>query len=134
MGGRFGARIGVVEVVARNELELALQRRLDRGDADLTVTLHAVAVAAGEQRALPKHRKIERGSGAKLLVVEIAADGAGYDRSDTPPWQRRRHAHHAKERRELEFETPRHGPDHAILVEGNDDVARLIKVVRQCAR
>jgi hypothetical protein len=78
--------------------ETTLQRGLDRGDADFAVALHAMAVAAGKQRARHEHRQIQFGAGAELLVVEIAAHGARDQRGDAAPGRRRRYAHHAEER------------------------------------
>src|SRR5580704_18353657 len=73
MGVGLGARIFECEIVTHDELEHPAQRRLDRGDADFTIALGSVAVAAGKQSALGEHRQVERSAGRQLLVVEIAA-------------------------------------------------------------
>ena len=51
--------------------EAALQRGLDRGDADLAVALDAMAVAAGKQRARHEHRQIEFCAGASSLLSRL---------------------------------------------------------------
>ncbi len=76
MRGRFGAGIVEPQVLAHRQLEASLQRGLDRGDTDFAIALHAMAVAAGKQRARHEHRQIELCTGREFLVVEIAAHGA----------------------------------------------------------
>jgi len=50
---------------------------LERGQGNLAVALHGVAVSHGEQRARNMHGQVECGSGDELLVVEISGVGPG---------------------------------------------------------
>jgi hypothetical protein len=49
---------------------------LKRPRSAVSIALHAVTVAAGEQRARHEHRQKKFGAGAQFLVVEVAAHGA----------------------------------------------------------
>ncbi len=132
---RLRFRTGIVEpdVLAQRQAEAALQRSLDRGDADLAVALHAVAVAAGKQRARHEHRQIQFGAGAELLVVEVAAHRARDQRGDAAPGGRRRNPHHAKERCERQIEPPWQPADHPLAVERDIQKPRFVEIVGQGA-
>src|SRR5271155_1942407 len=97
----------------------------DRRYANLAVALRAVAVAAGEQRAVGVNGQIERGAGNKFLVVHVAAVTPRRRRRHRPPRDRRRYGHDAVERLERQLETPRQSSDHAFVVEWNVDQALL---------
>ena len=90
---------------------------LERRQVDLAVALHAMAVAGREQAALGEHRQVDRGADVEVLVVDVAAEGARLDRAALAPFRRRRHAHDAEERLQLDLEAPRHGADAAVGID-----------------
>ena len=53
---------------------------LDRGDADLAIALHGMAVAGRQLRTRIEHRQVQCRAGADILVVDVAAEGARNDR------------------------------------------------------
>jgi hypothetical protein len=69
----------------------------DAVDADFTVTLGGVRVPGGEQGALVEYGQVERGSGAELAYVHVAAEGAGRAGSELTVFSRG-NAHHSTER------------------------------------
>src|SRR5262249_54959502 len=107
---------------------------LDGGDADLAVALRAMPVAAGEEAALDEDREEERRAGNQLLVVEISAMSARHDRGDAPPGRRRRHAHDAEERPELQALAPGKLRQPGGGVERDVEKPRLVKIVLERAR
>ena len=78
-----------LQILAHGQAERAGQAGLQRGDADLAIALHAMAVTDREQRALIEHRQIQRGAGTKRLVIHVAAESARHDRALPAPCGRR---------------------------------------------
>ena len=87
-----GERLLLVQVEAQRHV----QRALDAVDADLAIALRGVPVAATEQRAVIEDRQVERGAGAELAHIEIAAEGARWPGAECAVVGAR-NAHHAAE-------------------------------------
>ena len=106
--GTLETRDGPLEhrVVLEVERQLGARRGLDRGPGHLAVTLDGMAVAGGEQSALDRNREIERRARDELLAVHVAAPAARRPGAVDARF-RRRHPHHAEERREVELEPER---------------------------
>lgn len=133
MRRRLGTRIGELHVLAHGEAEGARQRRFERREIDLAIALHAVAVAGREQATVGEDREINCGADPKVLVVDVTAEGARFDRAALTPFGRRRHAHDAEERLELDLGAPGHGADAAVGIDRNVGQAVKGEVFRQRA-
>src|SRR5258706_14234007 len=70
---RLGPGIVEPQILAQRQPETTLQRGLDCGDADLAVALHAMAVAAGTQRARHEQRPIELCTRDQLSFIVVTA-------------------------------------------------------------
>src|SRR6185436_3356441 len=70
---RFCAPPRQPHVLMDNELQLTLQRSLDRRDIHFAVSLCCMTVADLEQGALNMNGYEERGACNKLLVIQVAA-------------------------------------------------------------
>ena len=90
------------------------ERGLERGQVDLAVALHAVAVAGREQAALGEHRQVDRGAAPEVPLSMLPPKARGSIELHWRRFRRRCHAHDAEERRQLDLESPRQGADAAI--------------------
>src|SRR3546814_11320291 len=70
---RLGTRQGERAVLVQDELERAGESGFDGADADLAVTLTAMAVADREHRAFGPDRQEARRAGRQFLVVYVFA-------------------------------------------------------------
>jgi hypothetical protein len=92
---RLGTRPAKPLTLAKVDVE----RSPERGPGDLAVSLHAVAVADGEQCARHVNAQVQRRSRDEVLVVQVATVPAGWPAGDTTAERRRCDANRAEERR-----------------------------------
>ena len=78
------------------EAQRNVRRTFDSVDAHFSVALRGMRIARGKKRAAIKHRQIERGAGAQLAHIHVAAENARRPRAKFAVF-RGRHAHHAAE-------------------------------------
>ncbi len=122
------------EVAADRQAEAAGKPGLEGRDADLAVPLHPVAVAGEEQGTLGQDGEIEGRAGLQLLVVHVAAEGAGHVRDAAPPGLGRRHRHDAEKGLERQLRAPGQGGDPARPVDPGMDGLIVGELVGQRAQ
>src|ERR1700730_13034889 len=117
---RDGNGQGELEVRPDIETKLPFQRRLDRGDVDLTVPLGGVPVARAKQRAFGPDGKKQGRPCDKFLVVHVPAMASWRSRVEAPPGRGRCDSQDAKEgaRRQLQAGSERRKT--RLAVDGDD--------------
>ena len=104
------------EIIPHGQAEGAGQSGLDGIDRDFAVSLHAVTITDGEQRAFDENGQIKRRACHELLVVEIAAVLAGRECRHGAPRRRRRRPHDPEERSQRNLLAPGQQPVLALAI------------------
>ena len=91
-------------------------------------------VAHREIRARDPDRQKQRAARGHFLVVQIAAMDPRLLRRDRAEFRRRRHAHHAKERRHSQLGPPGQRANQPFAIDRNMHQRGLVKILRQGAR
>src|ERR1043166_4899980 len=130
MSGCFGTRPAQPLLFAHRETEHTSEHRLERGQADLAVTLSGMRVSHREQRAARVHWNVQRGPGHQFLVVQVAGVDPRRRTADTAQRFRRRYTHTSEERAQRDLDTRCEASDHALLVEWDDLAVFVRKLFR----
>ena len=93
---RLEQRSGEWLLAVDTKAQRHFRRALDAVDADFAVALGSVRVPGRKQGARVQYRQVERGSGAKLAHVHVAAEGARGAGAELAVF-RRGNAHHSAE-------------------------------------